>query len=561
MRALLIQPPVYDTQYYAEWSMPSGLLKVATWLRSLGYDLRLIDCLYPDRDGEVKQEIRKVVQVCSTLEWSLADYRQMTKDRYARAIVELPDHHRYKFEFGKSLRAVEEFLAPKERQFGDDEGWIPDEVWITSIMTYWWESTRDTVLLVKRLYPSARVRIGGIYPTLAPRHLQEALVALGHEFEIVRGRDLTLQTAATGTSVRNADCIVTGEIPAASNADLDFECYRQMTRALDGEERLPDYAILTTSRGCPFDCSYCAQKAYNEGSLKVRIRSARDTFDEIRHKYHTYGVHQVAFYEDNFLLEKPNIERLLRLLIEHKHEMPHLRLYAPEGIEVRLLHQDLNFAKLMRESGFESVYLPLETMSRDVTRAWNRRHSHAGLFENAVKICHEANFKLHDMEVNAFILFGMPDENLQDVVNTIFYASEMVGGLVPMLYTPVPGSIMFEQFADYLFDEMGFDLHHLNGKLYPFLKYNHERRGIRLADYVALESLAFRLNAKTKGETFQLNTANRVYGALRKVLAEHDGVACPSPVPDELEAGNSMKSWGENGAERKTLKTLPLIRS
>ena len=70
---------------------------------------------------------------------------------------------------------------------------------------------------------------------------------------------------------------------------------------------------------------------------------------------------------------------LLRLLIQHKAEMPHLKLYAPEGVEVRLLHQDLDFVKLMRDSGFESVYLPLETMSRDVTRAWNRRHSHAGL--------------------------------------------------------------------------------------------------------------------------------------------------------------------------------------
>ena len=48
----------------------------------------------------------------------------------------------------------------------------------------------------------------------------------------------------------------------------------------------------------------------------------------------------------------------------------------------------------------------------------------------------------------------------------MFYASEMVGGLVPMLFTPVPGSIMFEQYQEYLFDEMGFDLHHLNGKLY-----------------------------------------------------------------------------------------------
>ena len=52
----------------------------------------------------------------------------------------------------------------------------------------------------------------------------------------------------------------------------------------------------------------------------------------------------------------------------------------------------------------------------------------------------------------------------------MFYASEMVGGLVPMLFTPVPGSIMFEQYEEYLFSEMGFDLHHLSGKLYPFLR-------------------------------------------------------------------------------------------
>lgn len=536
MKALLLQPPVYDTQYYAEWSMPSGLLKVSSWLRSLGYDLRLVDCLYPNEKGEVSHEIRGVVQVCSTLEWKLSDYRDMVKERYQRPTIELPPHHRYKYEFGLPLHKLEARLESQRQldMFERDKEWTPDEVWITSIMTYWWESTRDTILLVKRLYPKAKIRVGGIYPTLAPYHLRHALSSHGYTFEVVRGRDLEIAERKRECFVSNGDVIVTGEIPAASNLALDLELYRQMTVATEGVERLPNYVILTTSRGCPFDCAYCAQKAYNEGSLKVRIRPFQDTFDEIRDKYERYKIHRFAFYEDNFLLEKPNLEKLLELLIKHKDEMPHLRLYAPEGVEVRLLHEDLNFVKLMKDSGFDGIYLPLETMSRDVTRAWNRRHSHADLFERAVKVCHEANFKLHDMEVNAFILFGMPDENLQDVVNTMFYAAEMVGGLVPMLFTPVPGSIMFEQFEDYLFGEMGYDLHHLNGKLYPFLKYNFERRGIRLEDYVALESLAFRLNAKTIGQTFKLGPGNAVYGALRRVLAEHEKSECPEAVEDDV---------------------------
>ena len=526
MKALLIQPPVYDTQYYAEWSMPSGLLKVATWLRQdLGYDIRLIDCLYPDSKGKLKQRIMGVVQVCSTLKWTLPEYREVSKRRFGRTNTQLPAAHRYKYEFGLTLEKVQEHLTRQLSLF--EEAWAPDEVWITSIMTYWWESTVDTILLLKELYPNAKVRVGGIYPTLAPNHLRDALRVRGLEFEVVRGRDLEVRLEGEETRVLNPDCVVTGEVPEASNADLDFEVYRQMTRELEGEERLPDYAILTTSRGCPFDCAYCAQKAYNEGSLKVRIRSAKDTFEEIRAKYHEYGIRRFAFYEDNFLLEKANVERLLELLLKHKDELEHLRLYAPEGVEVRLLHDDLAFAKLMKESGFESVYLPLENMSREVTKSWNRRHSHAALFEKAVKVCHEAQFKLHDMAVNAFILFGMPGENLQDVVNTIFYASEKVGGIVPMLFTPVPGSLMYEQYEEYLHGEMGFDLHHLNGKLYPFLRYNAERAGIRLEDYVALESLAFRLNARTFASTFQLSRDNAVYTSLRRIVAAKQGAECP----------------------------------
>lgn len=531
MKALLVQPPVYDTQYYPDWSMPSGLLKVSTWLRKdLGYDTRLIDCLFPNRDGKVKQEVRKVVQVCSTIEWPLGDYRALHRERFGAKPISLPPAHRYKYEFGLTLGAVDRQIR-KTRELFEEPSWEPDEVWITSIMTYWWESTVDAIRMFKALYPKAKIRVGGLYPTLAPHHLRLKLVAAGFNFELVRGKDLSITTVRGKRRVANADCIVTGELPAASNADLDFEGYRQMTRDFEGEERLPKYAILTTSRGCPFDCSYCAQKAYNEGSLKVRIRSANDTFEEIRDKYHTYGIRHFGFYEDNFLLEKPNVEKLLRLILGHKDELKHLSLYAPEGVEVRLLHEDLEFVRLMRDSGFASVYLPLENMSREVTKAWNRRHSHAELFEKAVKICHEANFKLHNMEVNAFILFGMPDENLADVVNTMFYASERVGGIVPMLFTPVPGSIMFEQYRDYLFGEMGFDLHHLNGKLYPFLRYNSERKSIRLEDYVALESLAFRLNAKAMGQTFPLTEENRVYQALRKVLAEHGSAKASALEP------------------------------
>ena len=97
-------------------------------LRESGYDIRLVDCLYPDAKGKVKQEIRKVVQVCSTIEWPLSDYRALVKERFGRTTIELPPNHRYKFEFGLPLHRLEEFLTRREHfDMLDGERWLPDE--------------------------------------------------------------------------------------------------------------------------------------------------------------------------------------------------------------------------------------------------------------------------------------------------------------------------------------------------------------------------------------------------------------------------------------------------
>src|SRR4029077_7819054 len=138
--------------------------------------------------------VRKVVQVCSTLEWPIVDYRELHKSRYGARPVSLPPAHRYKNEFGLPLRAVESYLA-NARLLADEPTWEPDEIWITSIMTYWWESTFDAIQMFKRLYPKEKIRVGGIYPTLAPHHLLQNLQTSGMSFDLVRGRDLAIGTA------------------------------------------------------------------------------------------------------------------------------------------------------------------------------------------------------------------------------------------------------------------------------------------------------------------------------------------------------------------------------
>jgi len=56
---------------------------------------------------------------------------------------------------------------------------------------------------------------------------------------------------------------------------------------------------------------------------------------------------------------------------------------------VRLI--DASLAQLMRDAGFERVYLPLENINADVIESWNRSHSNVQMLERAVQNCDVAH--------------------------------------------------------------------------------------------------------------------------------------------------------------------------
>ena len=465
--AILINPPIYDTQYWAYWSQPHGLLKIATWLKSKGYArLRLIDCLATD------------------------DKRRVPMRR--KHVVERDDIRKQVYEFGMSLTDIEKHLRSTD--------FVPDEIWITSTMTYWWESTRDIINVVKRVYPghTPRILVGGIYPTLFPKHADKNLGA-DSDVDIV---------------------VVDGEIcDDAANAWSDLSLYNDDPLY----KTKPRYALITGSRGCPFDCSYCAQLTLNHGIRKVRGRTPEDVADEIEDKYMRYGVREIAFYEDNLLF---NREDFLARLAEVRKRNLKISIFAPEGIEPRLVELDL--LKEMRATGFKKLHLALETIDDEIARQWNRRQGTIERFEVAVEIARKAGWAIGSQDLNAFVMFGLPEENLEAVVNTALYASCKVGSVVPMLFTPVPGSSLFRQHEEYLFsritaDGRQWDLQDLNGKLLPFLEFNRARYSwVRGSDYLSLESFMMHLNnSKVRRRTFNLAGEGIVPSAFRRTLIDY----------------------------------------
>jgi hypothetical protein len=476
--ALLVNPPVYDTQYWSKWSQPHGLLRIGSYLKERGYETHLIDCLQPYMERKVRYKRRAIIDVIRKVRLPERDHGK------------LQEGEKYEYCFGKNLQELEENLANLEKK-----GIIPDEVWITSIMTYWWESTRDTVRVVRRIFPFAFIRLGGVYPTLCPEH---ACRNTGLD-RIIDGSKLSHAVSRT----LNQHLVVMGQIPEASNLWTDLSLY--------GEKTLPEYCILTTSRGCPYDCTYCAQKQIN--GISITGRDHQDVLDEIKDKYDK-GIREFAFYEDNILVRKSNFVKILKGVIREELK---IKLDAPEGFHVRLL--DGETLVLMREAGFRKLYLPLETIDNDLMKSWNRTHVDSFLFEKVLEKCHKAGFRLRTEEISTFIMFGLPHEKLQSVIDTVVYASNKVGSLIPMLFTPVPRSKMFMDYLD-TFKRHGWDeeLHKLNGKWYPFLETN----GYNVAIYENIERLMFSLNCGVKRKTFDPLGDDSIPRIFRKILCKKE---------------------------------------
>lgn len=465
--ALLINPPVYDTQYWAEWSQPYGLLRIAALLAQLGYRRReLFD--FMEAPGEKRKVAkRRIGPHESFVEKNRPTPRatpiRLEKDGEA---LELWKHH-----FGKSWDEFDAWLD--ERGFTPSNP--PDEVWISATMSYWWESSRDLVARLRHRWGAKKplILLGGIYPSIAPEHAARYV---------------------------QSDIVVQGEVELANDLWPDLSLY----------ETPPNYAVITPSRGCPFNCAYCAQLMINAGIRKVRYRPVDDILAEMRFAQDTYGIKDFAFYADFLLWDhEHNFQPLLEALIKDRR---FYRLYAPEGLDTKFLSQSQRLLDLMKAANFQKIYLPCESIDDTYLRTLNRRHVRLEHFVKAAGMCEQAGFRMRNLEVNAFVLYGLPGERIDDVVKSTMFVSEVVGSIIPMLFSPVPSTQLFQQHLPYI-QERGWDrdLHMLNGKLYPFLDMNEGSIG----DYVDVQRLMYTLNGRYRSQSFRFFGPSRVSAAFR----------------------------------------------
>jgi radical SAM superfamily enzyme YgiQ (UPF0313 family) len=402
---LLINPWVTDFAAYNLWIKPLGLLRIGSFLREKGFRITFIDCL----DFYAKKK-----------EYGVGKFFK-TKIGKPFPIKSIPRNYS---RYGMTEEMLTERLSAVEK---------PDVIGITSGMTYWYPGLFKVIELIKRSFKEVPTLLGGIYATLCHDH---ALKFSGADF-VIQGKgeakildvisELTQFRFTPNSELRTENSLGSLFDPFEfRNAFVPYPCFDLYPQL--------DSVCISTSKGCPFQCAYCASRFLDKEFAR---RDPLEVVKEIEYWTTQYQIKNIAFYDDALLIEPySHIVPILKDVIRRDIRC---NFHAPNGLHIR--GTDKEVASLLFRSQFKTIRLGFETSNETEQIETGRKVTNQE-FSNAVRNLKKAGYSPE--EIGVYILAGLPGQRAEEVEESIAYTKE--AGAKPILveYSPVPGTSLFE---------------------------------------------------------------------------------------------------------------------
>ena len=175
------------------------------------------------------------------------------------------------------------------------------------------------------------------------------------------------------------------------------------------------YAVLFTSRGCPYQCTYC----HNIFTKRFRAMPAGRVVDDIEHLYKTYGIREFEFFDDNFNLDYERATAICDDIIRRNLK---IRLSFPNGVRGDLLDEVL--IKKMRQAGTIYLVFAIESGSPRIQQAIKKYNKLDKLKANIRIAAREGIFTW------GFFMMGFIKETRRELWQTALFAitSKLHGG-------------------------------------------------------------------------------------------------------------------------------------
>lgn len=187
-------------------------------------------------------------------------------------------------------------------------------------------------------------------------------------------------------------------------------------------------ATLVSSRGCPYECSFCSTPRG-----KYRVRSARNIADEMQECV-KLGIREIHFVDDTFNVYPERVEAICKEIKERKLKIDWSFRGRVEGLTKSLL-------KKLKGAGCYRIHLGVETSTDEGLRDLKK-----GITVEQIKYVFKS---MREAGINsvAYFLLGCPHErSKEDILRTINFSKEINPDFVLFnILTPYPFTELYKE--------------------------------------------------------------------------------------------------------------------
>lgn len=280
---------------------------------------------------------------------------------------------------------------------------------------------------VKKENPNITVVLGNYHATFNAERILEKYPAVD---VIVRGegeftcRDLA-RCLAEGKNLREVDGITyrnNGKIvstldrPLIKNIDdlpipdrsLLNDEYTSLIYGVEAATKR--FTTVVSSRGCPFQCTFCGCRKLARGCW--RPRSVESIMEEL-FLLKSEGYKQFLLVDDNFTL---NIKRVVKLCQRLRKENMNFEWFCDSRVD----HVSYDMFREMVMAGCRILYFGIESANQRILDYYKKGITP----EKSRRAINKARKAGMDVIVGSFIV-GAPDENRKEIENTLRFAHEL----------------------------------------------------------------------------------------------------------------------------------------
>jgi anaerobic magnesium-protoporphyrin IX monomethyl ester cyclase len=191
---------------------------------------------------------------------------------------------------------------------------------------------------------------------------------------------------------------------------------------------------ISTVRGCPYTCSFCADRRFWGG--RVRRRSVDNVIRELKMLNDTYKISCVDIVDGTFTFDRKYLQTFCDAMISN-------RLNIAWRCTARYDNLDEDLLKLMKRANCSGMYLGLESGSNRVLKMIDKKETVEQIIE-ASKMVYKSG-----ITSATSVLLGTPDESKEDIEETLKVMKNFKTDFFDVnSYMPIAGTPLYDSMSE-----------------------------------------------------------------------------------------------------------------